>query len=281
MNDIQAKIEALTQYVNEESRKISSSTKIVAVFYLLIIILVFAYTAFVSVKLREMATPKTVANYVGMKVTDSIPKLQAFLKDQTQKNAGEWADKAIDIAFEQVPKVENIARTVIDTQADRIIGEAKTNYIPEIAEHFKSNIRESLKDSDILKDEKLAKAMAHTMVGDIEAEMDKYINIELLNRIDTLEKEIAAVMDKPKDKLNQREDAERRALLYSVFLVNYANYDKSVLSKLLVKDSPLSDFIKSKLQETREEEGALQGAKADKPEKVEVEEDAADAAEGK
>ena len=257
MNDIQAKIESLSKYVNEESRKISNSTKVVAVFYLVILILVFAYTAFVSVKLREMATPKTVASYIGTKVTDSVPKLQTFLRDQTQKNAGEWADKAVDIALEQIPRVEGVVKSVIDTQADSIIGQAKTTYIPAIAGHFKSNIREILKDSEVLKDAKLAKAMAHTMVGDIDEEMDKYINAQLLNRIDALEKEVGAVMDKPKDKLNQREDAERRALLYSVFLVNYANYDKSVLSKLLVKDSPLSDFVKSKLQESREEEGGV------------------------
>lgn len=257
MNDIKAKLDALSQRLEKAGSKYSTGNKIISVAYVVVILIVIAYTTIITAKLREYATPKNVAQDISAQVIASLPKMQFAIEREIRQNLPMWTDRMMEQIYEYIPRCEKMVIDAIDTQADTLIAQAKMNYLPEITAYFKTNIKESLKNADILKDETLAKSMAHGMIEDIEAEMDRIINREFFSRLDALHQELVSITRKPKAQLTLREDAERRALLNSVFLVYYADYSKSILARNLLggdkteeeSNVPLSDFIADKLEE--------------------------------
>lgn len=244
MNALDAKISSLGKTLRKEHEKTVTSVKIVALVYGLLAIFVFAYTSYVLVKIKELATPATVAAMAGDYAKEKIPVIKQQLASHVDANAADWAGKIVAQGHKFIPEAGNMAKKQIDSITDTLLQELKTKHLPALKEYLKKNVDEALsRSADLVNDDKLAKAYAVLLVEELDSELEHIMDTKVYSQIERLHTDIETLINKPKSKLTKREDAEKRILMYWSYLANHRDMGESIFDNKLQKLSEAFNYL--------------------------------------
>lgn len=221
--DLIAKLDALDKTIQDERNKVSSNIKLAAFAYGIIVILVFGYTTFITLRYREMATPKTVAVIVSDAAKNKIPLMSGYLHEHAKTQAPAWADRGFEYLHTMVPEIEKLAKTQIDDIIDGVIKHTQDNYVPQLSKYLDEHVDRLFSNKDVVTDHKLARGISQLLVDELNREIDKVVHDKFYTKISDLRKDVEVIAAKPKERLTKKEDAERRVLLYWMFLVKYGD----------------------------------------------------------
>ena len=238
-NEILAKLDALTKEVEEKKKKAISNAKTNAIIYGVLVIFVFGYTSFIFAKIKELATPETIAMTVKEQIKKSLPKINDAIIEQTKKNAPILADKAVSAVHEVIPKIEDIIKEVIDEHAKVLVTELKTELFPKFSKIIKENAKDINDSAAALTDETTAQELAKIIVKELDQQID-YNNIigdEFYEKFNNLTKELDSIASKSPAELTLKEATERRIIVQWIYLIKKGESVQSVATALVQRCS--------------------------------------------
>jgi len=243
-NDSEMKCHSLEKTLRKEYEKAIIGVKVTALIYGLLAIFVFAYTSYVYVKIRELATPANVAALAGDYAKEKIPVLKQHLVAQVNANAADWANQLADYAHKElIPQLGDTAKQQLNNLADMLMQEIKTKHLPALKDYLKKNVDEALSHAEIVSDDKIAKAYAVLLVEELDGEVDKIMDNKIYQQIENLKNEVETLIHKPKAKLTKKEDAEKRVLMYWSYLANHKDMGESLFASKMQAVSDAFNYV--------------------------------------
>ena len=242
-NDSEMKCNSLEKTLRKEYEKTIISVKVTALIYGLLAIFVFAYTSYVYVKIKELATPANVAALAGDYAKEKIPVLKQHLVAQVNANAADWANQLASCAHKLIPQLGDAAKQQLNNLADMLMQEIKTKHLPALKDYLKKNVDEALSHAEIVSDDKIAKAYAVLLVEELDGEVDKIMDNKIYQQIENLKNEVETLIHKPKAKLTKKEDAEKRVLMYWSYLANHKDMGESLFASKMQAVSDAFNYV--------------------------------------
>ncbi len=233
MNEFDQKIELLSREISDAKAKVNTALRSTVIFYLIIIIGVTVYTLYLGSKIREMATPQTVATMIGSTIKEQMPEVQRQLVQQAKTQAPILAKQTIDAGEKMLPEIEILAKTKIDAGVTMLVDHTVNKAMPVVLEHVKEKFDEISKHKALVSDKKMAETIADILSEEVAGELDKVFNASFYNALNNLQKDIDAIAQKAPGKLTQRELAEKRVIIYWLYLVENAEPGASPLAEVL------------------------------------------------
>jgi hypothetical protein len=234
-NEINAKLEALEITLDKQQRKYKKTMIATIICYAVLALFVIIYTTYVMSQIRKLATPKTVAELIAMQVENRMPDLKEYVSANAGMYAKLTANEAVNYACSLIPSLGILVKKELDTFSDTIIQELSKKYAPALNEYFalhQDAIREGLKT---LSDEEEAKRLSMILLEVFNQELDLTC-ANLDNSVAKLQKEINAITNKPNSQLSQREYAEKKFLIYWMFIVKHGKMGNSFLGTSFLSD---------------------------------------------
>jgi len=233
MNEFDKKIQELAEEIKTTRFKVDTALRSTVVFYAIVIIGVAAYTLYIGNRIQEYATPQAVAALLGDKVREQLPEICKTLVQQARTQAPIMATKTIDAGEKLLPQMEILAKSKIDAGVAMIIDHTVKATFPALLEQLKPSFDEISKNKSLISDKKTAEDIANILSGQIGIELDKVIDASFYTELSRFEKDIYALAGKAPHKLTQQELAEKRAIVYWLYLVEKAEPGESPLVELL------------------------------------------------
>lgn len=224
---MKVQLEALVGLVNEEKNKLQTSFKVSLVVYGILVLFVFGYTFFVMSKIRELATPKILATQVADMVETKVPKMTKLIQKNSDKYAEKTADQIVQNTHKIIPKVEDIAKKQIDNLADKVVKELNEKFLPVLKKHITDNTDKILKQSDVVTDKELAKALAIILKKHLENETDKILHNNVSDSIASLKERVESVCSTPTSSLTKKNAAIKKVIINWMFLVEKGDIGNS------------------------------------------------------
>jgi len=221
MKDIISKATALEKQVRIEKDKLAWSIKLTILAYGILLIFVFGYTTIAASKIKELATPQTIAVGLADRVERQIPELRKNLEVRVRTHAPVIAAELTAFLHTMIPDAETFARQQLDILADDLIRSTREAYMPQLAQYLSATIDEASKNTDFLRDKNVGKSIAEMLAGDLDKELDKFINDKFFTGTRSLTNDIDALASKSTDKMTALEASEKRVLMYWLFLVKH------------------------------------------------------------
>jgi len=233
MNDFDKRIEELSKEIAAARTKVDTALRYTVIFYLVVIVGITAYTLYLSTQIQKQATPQTVAALIGNAVRDKMPQIQQQLVQQAKTQAPIMATKTIDLGQRMLPQAEMLIKTKIDAGISSIVDHTINTSLPILTERIKANFDEISKNKKLITDKKTAEAIADLLSTQVALELDKVINMSFYNELDKLQKDLDSIAQKSATKLTQRELAEKRVIIYWLYLIEKAEPGQSPMAEIL------------------------------------------------
>ena len=231
-NEINAKLEALEVLLSKQQRNYKRSMKTAIICYTILAIFVIIYTTVIMSEIRKLATPKTVAELITMQVEKTIPGLKEYISVNADSYAKLTANEAVNKVHSLVPTLGIYVKDELNTFSDTIIREMGTKYTPALNEYFEQHKDDISASLEKLSDEEAAKQLSLISVKIFNQELDLAC-ANLDSSVSKLQKEINAITLKPDSQLTKREYAEKKFLIYWMFIVKHGKKGDSILSTSL------------------------------------------------
>ncbi len=142
---------AALQYVNDQLQKSRQSLKRTRTIGLIVILIVVAYTSYVTHGLLQYFEPASAAEMAKGIIAERVTQHAEDLSRQLRDGVPVWLEKLPDYALEQLP----VARTEIETRIETALSDnAKLTasqverYVDAFLENNKDNIKSILEDAD-------------------------------------------------------------------------------------------------------------------------------------
>jgi len=233
MNEFDNKIQQLGKEIADARFKVDTALRSTVIFYIIIIVGVTFYTLYLSSKIQQLATPQTVATMIGSAVKEQMPKIQQQLVQQAKLQAPILAKKTIDSGEKLLPQAEMLIKSKIDAGVASIVDHTFNAAMPVLVERIKGNFDEISKHKNLITDKKTSEAIADLLSVQIASELDKVIDSAFYNELTKFQKDIDAIAQKAPSKITQRELAEKRVIIYWLYLVEKAEPGESPLVEVL------------------------------------------------
>jgi len=252
-NEIQNKIDEISQSITKLRKKNAFSARMTVVVYLILVLFVFFYTAFLMRWIEHSVTADNLSAY----------SRNMFEKKMLTSENGE---KMIGMCHEYIPNVAQMLvritnervipgarmkiKEVLDKQVDKVIKHLEEKILPKMHLVIESNLKSLKKHSDLL-DQDVGAEISKILVKSIDKELDAIINSKVEERIRLLSEELSRIASKPVDKLTAKEAAERRVIIFWIFLLeNDEISSASVLHDLIQQGNSAYHSFLSDLQVT-------------------------------
>ena len=170
-----------------------------------------------------------------MHIKSKIPELKEYIAANASEYAVTTADQTVNYAHALIPTIGILVKDQLDTFPDAIIQELSTNYIPAINEYFRRHQDTILAHLDTLSDEKLAKQLSIILINTLNQEMSLICG-ELDRSVFALQREIESITNKPDYQLTKKEYAEKKFLIYWMFIVKHGEVGNALLDISLSSD---------------------------------------------
>ncbi len=230
MNELEAKIQALSLEIASRKEKAISRARTMAVVYGVLVIIVFCYTLYVARYIQQMATPETVSSMLTSQVSAFIPDIHAKLSGYVEKEAPAMTQKIIDMAHEQVPEIEKKVQTFVDEQTTFFISDVRKELMPDFVEVLKSHSKEISENSKVLTDEVAAQELVKTITGELDKEINyNILGDEFFGKFHELRKELDTLATKPVNEMSRKQLAERNAIVNWYHIIKSGQSINSVL----------------------------------------------------
>lgn len=233
MSDITKKLEVLEELVQQETRSLSVNMKITAVVYAVLVIFVFSYTTYIVGQFREKATPDSLAVMATDMAEKQIPEMRKYLGKHIKERAPQWAGQIVGYVHQLIPQLENTAKEQINTLIEKIVGDLKTDHIPNLRAHVQERLNHVFKDSDVVNDKHTAQAVAEVLIEETDKELSKLINERFSWSVKDLSDKVDQLTHQPNSKLTQRDLAKKRVLVYWMFMLNHGEVGDSKIASLV------------------------------------------------
>ena len=109
-NNLQKQIDELQDKLMKHEKNFQSSFKHTLIVYGIIIIIVLAYTTILNNKIKEAATPASVAVMINEKIAAAIPELRSQIQTQLEPSAKEAATKMVGLLHKVTPYAKEIVK---------------------------------------------------------------------------------------------------------------------------------------------------------------------------
>jgi hypothetical protein len=232
-NEINAKLEALEIILNKQQRKTRKSMTVTIICYAVLAVFVIIYTTFVMSQIRKLATPETVAELITMQVESNIPHLKNYIAANSDAYAAYTASEAVSYAHSLIPFLGVMVKEELDVFSETIIQELSTQYVPALNEYFALHNDTVLETMDKLSNEEVARQLSVILVETFSQELDLAC-ADLDSSVSKLKSKINAITNKPDTQLTKREYAEKKFLIYWMFIVKHGKMGDSFLSTSLL-----------------------------------------------
>lgn len=242
-DDTIKRIARLEQRAAEECAKIKKSLAVSVAVYGFIFLLAAGYTTVVFTMIKERSTPKELAALVIDYAQSKLPDVKDELARQSKDNAPVLADKAVNMAHSLIPQGSQFIKTQIDTLADELISQTRNNYLPQIAVEIQKTLASFNEETKGLKDPEIAKGYAELFAESLDLELGKIIDEKAKVQMRWLLNEIATLSSKPVSRMSARELAEKRFIMYWLFLLNHGEIGDSKLTELIRTVSNLAEHV--------------------------------------
>lgn len=223
MKDMETEFDVLSQKIEKMQKQASSSAKLTAAGYLLVVIFVFAYTIILMKWIKTEVTANNLSAQMKVMINDSVLTDQNREKVVTycRSQAPVWAEGLVQMTHDQlIPMMKTKVKSIIDNTTDSGIKVFKRDLFPEIKKLVKANAAELQKHKD-LTDPEIAKEIAKILADESEREMNVFINDKVKNRINDLRNRLDAMSSMPYDTMNKKQAAERRLIVNWVYLMEH------------------------------------------------------------
>jgi flagellin-specific chaperone FliS len=220
-NELETKVNELVEQISTMKNKNRSSEKITIIVYLILVIFVFFYTSFLMNWIKSTVTPDSISAYSRNLVEDKMltPENHKKIITMCYDNIPIVAEKLVQVTNEKViPNARVKIKNIINVQVDKLIKHLETNLLPKLHFVMDKNLKALKKHSSIL-DEDVGKELSKVLVANIDKELDSIINHKVKKRINMLADELNKIALKPIKNLTAKEGAERRVIIYWIFLL--------------------------------------------------------------
>ena len=219
-NELNNKLENLELILSKQQQKYKRSLRITIICYVILAIFVIAYTTFIMSEIRKLATPKTVAELMTMQVSGRLPELKGYITENADMYASLTADEVVNFARSLIPTLGIVVQEQLGIFSNQIKEEMANKYIPALNQYFEEHKDDVLDQIDKLSDEEVAKQLSEILVNTFNEQLD-VVSINLDGSVNGLQNEINAITQKPDSELTKREYAEKKFLIYWMFIVKY------------------------------------------------------------
>jgi hypothetical protein len=219
-NDWQEKIESLYKSVINEEKNLSSSLNKALIFYIIIIIFLGGYTVYLNIRIKELATPTNLAIAINTQIKNSIPQFARSIKAQMKPGAKQMAYQSVDSVKSMIPKATEFAKNQIDFYVDEMANEVEKKHLVELQKIFEESIDHVAKNKDLIKDNKLGKALAFDLSSRLDKELGNIINNSFINSVDKFRTEVDSLRLKKITRMTKKEHAEKMFLVYWLYIVD-------------------------------------------------------------
>jgi len=222
-SDINNRLDSLEQLLTKTQKSYRKNMKLTIICYIILVIFVICYTSFIMYKVKELATPSTVAELITIHVQNKLPELTSYLSNNSEKIANDASEQAVNYALSVIPTLGGIVEHQLDKFSDDIIAKISEEYIPVLNEYFKLHEDEFMSTIENLSDEQTAIKLTQLMTNNFNKELT-IIGDQLYLSSNSLEKSINAITTKPNSELTQQEFAKKELLIYWMFLIKNQKY---------------------------------------------------------
>ena len=220
-NALETKLNEVANQIEEMKRKNQTSKTVTVLIYLVLVIFVFIYTSFLMNWIKESVTSDSLSAYSRNYIEDEILTEENHKKiiAKCHEYIPDVAEKLVQITNDKViPSARVKIKSIINAKVDKMIEHLETNILPKLHVVMDKNLK-SLKKHSSLLDEEVGKELSKVLVNNIDRELDSIINNKVEKRITMLADELNKISTKPLSKLNAKEGAERRVIIYWIFLL--------------------------------------------------------------
>ena len=224
-NEVNLKLEEVEKILNNQQRRYKRNMIITITCYVVLVVFVVSYTTFLMSRLKQLATPETVAELIAMRVKGQMPAIKAYVAENTKEYAVVAANQTVDYVHSSLPTLGSLIKDQMDTFTAAINNRLTTKYVPALNEYFALHKDTALQSLDKLSNEEIAKQLSKNLMEVYNQEMDIACS-NLGTDGDRLRKDIDAITKKPDSQLTKREYSEKKFLLYWMFLVKYGETGK-------------------------------------------------------
>jgi hypothetical protein len=233
-NNLQEQINQLEKKLLKHEQNFKSSFRNTTIFYAVIIVVVLAYTTILNKKIKEAATPASVAVMINEKVAAAIPELRSQIKTQLEPSAKEAATKTVAMLHKITPYAKELVKSRINIYTDKIADKLEKEHLPAFEVALDRALTDVEKNKDIVKDHNLGKELSAHLIKELDKELAKIIDRPFMDALDKLTSDIEKLHSTPANELNKKQLAERKFIATWLYLINTdQNDDKGMLSNIL------------------------------------------------
>jgi len=244
-NDTIKRLEALEKSAQEEFSKAKRGLTVTCIGYAVLFIVVVAYTTVAYKLITSWATPETISAMAITYAKDQLPLLKNEIGKQTKENAPVIADRLVSMVHSVIPQAENFAKTQIDMAVDTQLEKFRNEYMPELTLELKKTLKDAEKSAKPLTEPGASKEYADFFADTLDAELAKILDENAKKQMAWLRDELGVLKSKPASRMTAKELAEKRLVIYWLFLVNNAEVGDSAFSSYLKTVSAFAEHIDS------------------------------------
>jgi hypothetical protein len=222
MKDITNKISDLENSVLRQYKKFKRNLKTTIIIYVVLIILVLAYTIFIYSSIKDSATPDVVAELITMQLEKELPLVNDYLKNNSHELADSLAVKSVDYLHILIPELGTITKNNLNAFTQQTVQHIQQKAMPEIVEYLNLHSDTILKNSDAVTDKEIASRLVMVMTKKLNITIDKTFSQNFYSRLNKLQFHINKLSTLPDSKLTRQELAEKQALVSWLYICQYA-----------------------------------------------------------
>jgi hypothetical protein len=219
--ELQKKIAQISESITTLRKKNIFAARMTIVVYLLLVLFVFFYTAFLMKWIERSVTPNNLSAYSRNMLENKMLTEENSQKilEMCHSHIPGVADMLVRITNERViPGARVKIKQVMNQQLDKIIKHLEEKILPNLHLVIDENVKSLKKHSDLL-DKNVGAEVSKVLVASIDKELDSIINHKVERRIQLLADELAKIAAKPVGQLTAKEAAERRIIIFWIFLL--------------------------------------------------------------
>ncbi|MCP4177344.1 MAG: hypothetical protein GY756_06235 [bacterium] len=221
MKEITNKLANLESSVLAQYKKFQKNLKVTIIIYVILIILVLAYTIFIYASIKDNATPDTVAQLITMQIEKELPKVNDYLKGNSKELADALAVNTIDYLHVLIPELGTVTKNHLNTFTNQTVEHIQLKSMPEIVEYLNLHSDTILKNSDSITDKEIANQLVTIMAKRLNIVIDRTFSQDFYDKLDELQVKINRLSTLPDSKLTRQELAEKQALISWLYICQY------------------------------------------------------------
>jgi hypothetical protein len=219
--ELQNKINEISEQIVSLRKKNIFAARMTIIVYLGLVLFVFFYTAFLMKWIEKSVTANNLSAYSRNMLEKKMLTRENSQKilDMCNSHIPGVADMLVQVTNERIiPGARVKIKQVMNKQVDKVINHLEKKILPDMHLVIDENLKKLKKHSDLL-DKDVGAEVSKVLVASIDKELDSIINNKVERRIQLLADELEKIAAKPVDQLTAKEAAERRIIIFWIFLL--------------------------------------------------------------